>query len=197
MFRTTCLVIAVTLAGSGVAPGAGFEILAPHRAVYEVKLERAEARSGITSMSGRIVYEIKGNECEGVAIRFRFVTRVGTGSDQYVTDQQTATFESPDGKELSFLTKSFVNQNADQAVQGNAVRQGDRLEVKLASPQKRQLEFDDAVFTSAHLVELIERARAGEVFLQRDIFDGSGEADKVVASTSVIGKPRVLSERLE
>ena len=56
--------------GSAVsANAAGFEILAPHRAVYDVVLVNAEERSGIKQMKGRIVFEATGNECEGISIR--------------------------------------------------------------------------------------------------------------------------------
>ncbi len=64
----------------GEAGAAGFEILKPHRAVYEVKLEDSTDRSGISNMTGRIVYEMEGNECDGISVRYRFVT---TGQCQW------------------------------------------------------------------------------------------------------------------
>lgn len=187
----------LVLSTSGFAYAAGFEILAPHRAVYDVKLEKAEERSGIVSMSGRIVYEVKGNECDGLATRFRFVTNVDTGSDTFLTDQQTSTHESADGKEFSFLTKSFVNEIADQVVQGSAVRQGGKLDVSLASPKEQELAFDDAIFVSSHLIAVIEKAKQGEILVSHDVFDGSGAADKVVSSASIIGKARQIDGKLE
>lgn len=191
------LVSALALLTPSLAQAAGFEILAPHRAVYDVKLEKAEDRSGIVAMNGRIVYEVKGNECDGLATRFRFVTNVDTGSDTYLTDQQTSTHESADGKEFSFLTKSFVNEAADQVVRGNATRDDGKLEVNLASPAKRDIALEDAIFVSSHLVSVIEKAKQGETFISHDVFDGSGSADKIVSSTSVIGKARLVDGELE
>lgn len=191
------LVSVLALLTPSLAQAAGFEILAPHRAVYDVKLEKAEDRSGIVAMNGRIVYEVKGNECDGLATRFRFVTNVDTGSDTYLTDQQTSTHESADGKEFSFLTKSFVNEAADQVVRGNATRDDGKLEVNLASPAKRDIALEDAIFVSSHLVSVIEKAKQGETFISHDVFDGSGSADKIVSSTSVIGKARLVDGELE
>ncbi|MGI9353458.1 MAG: EipB family protein [Rhizobiaceae bacterium] len=179
------------------AAATGFEILAPHRAIYEVKLENAEERSGIEGMDGRIVYELRGNECEGIAINYRFVTRINTGREQFVTDQQSASYESPDGNEFSFSTKSFVNEQPDQTIKGSAVRQKGGLVVSHDGTNPRKLELENGLFTSSHLIEVMKRAQDGETFISHSVFDGSGEADKVLNSASVIGKPRVVAKLLE
>jgi hypothetical protein len=186
------------LAALTIAPAtstaAGFEMLAPHRAVYEVKLREASERSGIEAMTGRIVYEVTGNECDGMTIRYRFVTNIGTAESTYQTDQQTSTFESPDGKEFTFLTKTFVDQRPEATVRGNALRTESGLKISLAEPKERSLELPDASFISTHLIKVIEAARKGEQFLQMPIFDGSQDADQTVASSTVIGQPRAVPQ---
>lgn len=189
--------LVIVLAGTVSAHAAGFEILKPHRAVYDVKLDDAEERSGIKGMTGRIVYEVSGNECEGISVRYRFVTKINTGRDTFVTDQQTSTYESPDGKEFSFQTKSFVNDTPDQKVIGSAERTAEGIEVRLGQGEKREFELEDAIFTSTHLIRVLNAAREGTVFLRHDIFDGSGDADKTLSSASVIGKPKKLDEVLD
>ena len=112
-------------------------------------------------MSGHIVYEVTGNECDGMTIRYRFVTNIATAESNYQTDQQTSTFESPDGKEFTFLTKTFVDQRAEATVRGNALRTPSGLKVSLAEPKQRTIDLPDAAFISTHLVTVIERpARA-------------------------------------
>jgi len=185
------------LAAMPAANAVGFEILAPHRAVYDVELEQAEDRSGIKAMNGRIVYEVNGNECEGISIRYRFVTNVTTASDLFVTDQQTTTYESPDGKEFSFQTRSFVNEVADEKVQGSAELTEKGLMIKLSDPKKQDLEMDKAMFVSSHLVSVITQAKAGNRFVQTDIFDGSGKADEIVSSMSVIGNRKAVGDTLK
>lgn len=191
------LSMAALLSTTTLGHTAGFEVLQPHRAIYNVTLENAEDRSGIKGMSGRIVYEVKGNECEGISIRYRFVTTINTDRDAFTTDQQTATYESPDGKEFSFETKSFVNEQADQKISGNATLNKNGIAVKLKGEKPRDLELGDGIFTTTHLVEILNNAKEGERFLTHDVFDGSGDADKVLKSASVIGTPREIEKALE
>lgn len=178
------------------AHAVGFEILAPHRAVYDVTLKKAEERSGIRDMKGRIVYEVTGNECEGISIRYRFVTNVTARSDLFVTDQRTITHESADGAEFSFLTKSFVNEVASEKVEGTARSQGEHTVVTLKEPNKTELELKKSMFVTSHLVKVISAALKGEAFVQSEIFDGTGKADEVVRSTSFIGQPKLFDKAL-
>lgn len=178
------------------ANAAGFEILKPHRAVYEIKLETAEERSGIDSMTGRIVYEMEGNECDGISVRYRFVTNVNANGDIFTSDQQTASFEGPDGKQFNFLTKAFVNERLERTVKGVADKDGDGLVVKLESPNERVVDLPTANFISAHLVKILEQAQNGIPFSQLNVFDGGDDADKILKTTNIIGKPEVVSEVL-
>ena len=41
----------------------------------------ASDRSGITGLSGRMVYEFNGSPCEGYTVKFRFVTQIDTGEN--------------------------------------------------------------------------------------------------------------------
>jgi hypothetical protein len=189
--------LSVLLSTTSLGFAAGFEILKPHRAVYDVTLENAEERSGIKGMKGRIVYEVQGNECDGISIRYRFVTTITTGRDDFTTDQQTATYESPDGKEFSFETKSFVNDQADQKISGNASVRNDGVIVNLKGEEPRQLNLGEGIFTTSHLVDILNAAAKGDQFLNHNVFDGSGDADKMLSSASVIGKPKLIEAPLE
>ncbi|MFZ1812988.1 MAG: DUF1849 family protein [Rhizobiaceae bacterium] len=175
----------------------GFEILAPHRAVYDLKLMDASERSGIDAVVGRIVYEVTGNECDGMSVRYRFVTSITASGESYKTDQQTSTFESPDGKEFTFVTKSFVDERPESVVRGTAIRTSDGVKVDLVEPQERELELPSAIFLSTHLIDIIKAGQAKERFLRRDIFDGSDQADEVVASSTVIGDARIVHKPYE
>ena len=183
---------AVTIGTGTAVQAAGFEILAPHRAVYDLKLKQASDRSGIEAMTGRIVYELTGNECDGLSVRYRFVTTIATSSESYRTDQQTATFESPDGREFTFLTKSLVDDRLESTVKGRAVRKEAGTTVDLAQPETRQLELEPSVFISTHLVDVITAALRGESLVRRDIFDGSDGADEVVSSSTFIGEAKAV-----
>ncbi|TIV06286.1 MAG: DUF1849 family protein, partial [Mesorhizobium sp.] len=102
-----------------MAPAFAVPALQAHRAVYDLSLDKASDRSGITGISGRMVYEFNGSPCEGYTVKFRFVTQIATNDNATkLTDQQTTTFEDAEGKTFSFVTKSFVDQNLDKEVKG-------------------------------------------------------------------------------
>ncbi|MEC9342479.1 MAG: DUF1849 family protein, partial [Pseudomonadota bacterium] len=121
-------------------------------------------------------------------------TNITTSQEAYQSDQQTSTFETPDGKEFTFLTKSFVDQQPGSTVKGTARLVDGGLKVSLTDPQERELDLSPAVFISTHLVDLIDAAREGEQLVKRDVFDGSDEADEVVASSAFIGEARAFPE---
>lgn len=162
--------------------------LVPHRAVYDLVLDQASDRSGITGLNGRMVYEFNGSACEGYTVKFRFVTQIDTREVSRLTDQQTTTFEDGDGKSFSFVTKSFVDQNPEREVKGTATIDAAKLNVALEKPQPDTLTLDATQFPTQHLIELIGKANKGETFYETSLFDGSEDADRVMTTTVVIGK---------
>lgn len=181
---------------SEIADAAGFETLRPHRAIYEIGLKESTERSGIKSMSGRIVYEMEGNECDGMSVRYRFVSRVNANGDIFTTDQQTASYETPDGQEYTFVTKNFVNDRLERVTKGRAEQTETAIEVSIDEPDEKTLELPKAEFISTHLVRMIEEAKAGTPFFQMRVFDGGDGADETLTTSNIIGKPEVVKEVL-
>lgn len=180
---------ALACAALPAAPAWAVVPLQPHRAVYDLTLDKASDRSGITGLTGRMVYEFDGSACEGYTVKFRFVTEIGTSEASRLTDQQTTTFEDAQGKSFSFVTKSFVDQALDKEVKGTATREANGLKVALDKPQKQEIDLGLTQFPTQHLEELIGRAEKGETFYQTSLFDGSEDANKVMTTTVIIGKP--------
>jgi hypothetical protein len=171
-----------------MAPAFAVPALQAHRAVYDLTLDKASDRSGITGISGRMVYEFNGSSCEGYTVKFRFVTQIATADGTKLTDQQTTTFEDPEGKTFSFVTKSFSDQNLDKEVKGTATKETKGLKVDIDKPEKKNLELAATQFPTQHLVELIGKAEKGENFYETSLFDGSEDANKVMTTTVIVGK---------
>ncbi|MGE0499889.1 MAG: cell envelope integrity EipB family protein [Rhizobiaceae bacterium] len=186
--QLTLWLVAGSAAAGTAAPALAATALVPHRAVYDLALDTASERSGITGLSGRMVYEFNGSACEGYTVTFRFVTRIDTREVSRLTDQQTTTYEEGDGKSFSFVTKSFVDQNPDREVRGKASVGPDGLKVDLDKPSEAEHEFAVTQFPTQHLIELIGKANGGETFYETTLFDGSEDADKVMTTTVIIGK---------
>lgn len=187
------VVIAFVLLGALGVQHASARFLAPHRAVYDLALQRASDKSGITSVVGRMVYEFEGTACEGYTTTFRYVTRMNTESASQLTDQRMSTFEDDAGKTFSFVTKSFVDQSLDTEVEGTATRAPDGISVKLVKPDKADRKLGQGWFPTGHLFELLDKAERGENFYETNLFDGSDKADRVMTTSIVIGKRRQVT----
>ncbi|MHA6642244.1 cell envelope integrity EipB family protein [Mesorhizobium sp. A623] len=175
-------------ATSAAVPAFAVPVLQAHRAVYDLSLDKASDRSGITGITGRMVYEFNGSPCEGYTVNFRFVTQIATSETTRLTDQQTTTYEDAKGKTFSFLTKSFSDQQLDKEVKGTATKDAKGVEVDIEKPQKAVVQLAATQFPTQHLVELIEKAEKGEKFYETSLFDGSEDANKVMTTTVVVGK---------
>ena len=187
MWPTRLITAALALAIATPAVAAPVS-LAPHRAVYDLKLKDASERSGISGIVGRMVYEFNGSACDGYTTSFRFVTRILTGEDSRLTDQQTTTFESASGDAFEFSTRSFVDQKPEREVRGSARRDASGLEVDLKQPEEAEITLQKALFPTAHMVDLLQKAERGETFYEAPIFDGSDDADRTMTTTVIIGR---------
>jgi len=178
----------LAFSSAALPASAAMRTLVPHRAVYDLSLEKATERSGITGIAGRMVYEFNGSPCEGYTVTFRFVTRINTGDTTRVTDQQTTTFEDADGKSFTFVTKSYVDQSLEKEVRGTATREGETVKVELEKPDAKSLDLGGTMFPTQHLVDLLDKADVGNTFYEANLFDGSEDADRAMTTTVIIGK---------
>lgn len=197
MLRTSLALILVGCAGASsaiaapIAADAAARLLVPHRAVYDLKLKDASERSGIEGMFGRMVYEFTGNACSGFTTNFRLVTKIDTGEETRVSDQQTNTFEDLSARQFHFQTKSFTDENLDKEITGDASKAQDGVKVELSGAGKREVALPASAFPTSHMLEVIDNAKQGKHFFEARVFDGSEDGDKSLLTTTVIGKQQV------
>lgn len=193
--RTTRLAkLSAVLLLSGVIPATAATPLAPHRAVYDLALVEASDRSGISGLTGRMVYEFNGSACDGYTVKFRFVTRIDTPEMSRMSDMQTTTYEDGEGESFDFVTKSYVDDTLDKEIKGRARAEAGRTRVDVEKPEARKVELDATNFPTQHLIDLISRANAGETFYEATIFDGSEDADRLMTTTVVIGRKGAVAD---
>ena len=177
---------------------AGAVSLVPHRAVYDMKLERTGNGTAISDVNGRLVYEIIGSACEGYAVNTRIVTElVLDGQGSLISDLRSVTFESGNGEDYRFISSThFNNQMADET-NGTASRGADGIDVTLVKPKEDSATLPEGVmFPTQHLVRLIKAAEAGDRMLIADLYDGAESGKKVYATTAAIGTP-LTAENLD
>jgi hypothetical protein len=189
--------MATLLAGGSASSATATEdavLLAPHRAVYDITLHRAQGGSGIADMSGRMVYEITGNPCVGYSQSMRFVTNVvnqeGVTS---LTDLRTTSWEDAASRAFRFNSTQYKDRKLTETTVGDASRSNgsERLKVALTRPARKQLDLaPQAMFPIQHSRELVVRARRGERLFTADLYDGSEKGDKVYTTVSFLGDRR-------
>lgn len=187
---STCVTATLCLL-PGIAASAA-KVLAPHRAVYEIVLDRSRGGSGVSDMAGRMVYELKGSECEGYTQTMRFVTRMTNQEGATVlTDMRSSSTEDASGNSFRFSSSQYKDSRLSESTDGGAARSGPSGEVKveLMRPERKEVQLKSNVFFPIqHSIALIAAAETGERIFQADLYDGSEKGEKVYATTAYIGR---------
>ena len=125
-------VLALILFASGACAQDAPIMLVPHRAVYDLSLQKTRGNSQVSAVRGRIVYDFSGNACEGYSLEFRQVSELESGEDKDSTsDLRSTTWEGADAKSFKFTSQNFVNENPVDTVDGHAERGPDETAVDL------------------------------------------------------------------
>ncbi|MFV0296163.1 MAG: cell envelope integrity EipB family protein [Hyphomicrobiaceae bacterium] len=187
------LMVAVAAApGAHAQDRAGHEItLAPHRAVYDIELAEARNGSNVSSMSGRMVYELAGSQCNGYTQSMRFVTRIGAqeGSST-LSDLRSSSWEDTLATAFRFSSSQYKDSKLEDATDGDARRDNINAEIKvdLTKPEKKSLTLKRGTyFPVQHSIALLAAARKGLRTFTADLYDGSEKGDKVYSTVSFIG----------
>jgi hypothetical protein len=166
------------------------DVIAPHRAVYDISLFRSDDGSGVSSASGRMVFEVTGSACLGYTMRQRMVVNIGdeegnTGE----LDFQILTFESGAGDVYSFDSRTTMNEEVVETVEGEARRKGSDIEVTLKQPSEKTVKLDgEVLFPSQHLQAILDAARADRSFLAVDVYEGAGTGESSDEASAAIGR---------
>jgi hypothetical protein len=173
---------------------------APHRAVYELSMADSTAGSGISGVSGRMVYELNGSLCDGYTQNMRFVTiMTNQEGTETVSDLRNSSWEEADGKKLRFSSTQYQNDELADASQGDAARtKGSTpvVGVDLIKPKKKRVSLPtDVYFPMQHANTLVQAAKRGLKIFAANLYDGSEKGEKYYSTTTVIGKKYVAGAK--
>lgn len=173
---------------TGSAPG-GVQIAA-HRALYTMTLAHSKTDFGVTGAHGEMGYQW-GETCDGWTVEQRYKLTINYANSQDVNiNSNFVTWESKDGLKYRFNQKETRNGTVDEEIRGSAQLDGPGKggTVTFEKPQPQTMKLPPgALFPSAHTILLIEKAKAGEDFVARQVFDGATVEGAVLVS-AVIGK---------
>lgn len=182
------IVVAATPATLAAGPGDKV-VLTPHRAVYDLKLQRSSGNHGISGIRGRILYDFSGNACEGYDLKFRQVSELDSAEGKSaLSDLTTNTWEDGAANKFRFKSENKLNSEATDVVDGNAERKSDTVAITLRKPGQKTLSVPvDSVFPIEHMRRIIAAARAGKKIIELKVYDGAETGEKLYNTLTVIG----------
>jgi len=164
--------------------------LAPHRAVYDLRLAQSRGKQSLEAVTGRILYDFTGNACDGYSLNFRQVTELDSGEGtQTVSDLRSTNWEDASGLHFRFTLENRINGKEIDISEGAAERNGDSVTVAMKRPKARNLSMGNVVFPSEHMRRIIAAAREGRSLLEAATYDGAETGEKAYNSLAVIGQP--------
>jgi len=195
--RLIPVVLAMGFAGAAAGapvpavPPAETVVLAPHRAVYDLKLVRSNGSRGIEAVRGRILYDFSGNACDGYELQFRQVSELDSGEGKTaLSDLRSTTWESGNATAFRFNSENLLDDQKTDTVDGHAERNAKTVAVDLTKPKEKNFTVPvSAVFPTQHMRRIIVAARAGKSVLEFPVYDGSETGEKLYNTLTVIGRP--------
>ncbi len=181
---------ALAAAVSAATPVWAGVTIAAHRAVYDLELKEASDRSGIAGVTGRMVIELTGSQCEGWTINFRMINQylLQRGMTR-LADNRSSSWEAGDGLSMHFTQRQFVDNKLQEESRLKVGRErlGEAGEGVMSKPKAETFQIaSEAVFPVQHQVRLVEAALAGEPRDRSLVYDGS-EGAKAYVAVAFIG----------
>jgi envelope integrity protein B len=182
---------------AAAAPPADKVLLAPHRAVYDLKLSKSRSDRGIQAVRGRILYDFSGNACEGYELQFRQVSELDSGEGKAaLSDMRANTWEDGAARKFRFNSENLLDDKRTEAVNGHAERNAKTVAVNLSKPKEKTFTVPvGAVFPTEHMRRIIVAARDGKTILEFPVYDGSETGEKLYNTLTVIGRPIAPGEK--
>ncbi|MEP2944160.1 MAG: DUF1849 family protein [Hyphomicrobiales bacterium] len=148
--------------------------MAPHRAVYDIKFQSAQADSKIIGGSGKWVLELNGAACTGYNVSYRFVTQLEDNDGiNFLLDTRGKNFESGEGNAFDFSNSTYQDNRIIEDVKGVASRKDGSIGVRLSRPEAVDTVLsEDVQFPVQHFIKLIEKAKAGEKLVSSTVYEG-------------------------
>ena len=173
---------------AAAANAAGGEI-APHRALYEVGLVRADPAAGIAGISGAAFYEWS-SACDRIVVNRDTRLSVQPPEGEPVSVQvEFSAWERVDGLAYGFSGKTVRNGVLTETRSGTArfAAAGSAGEAAYSQPHGRRVALGPGtLFPAAWARDVIDHARTGRGLMTRTVFFGEDEDDLLTASVLVL-----------
>jgi hypothetical protein len=151
--------------------------LAPHRALYSVKLGSSKNGGHVSDITGKMFFSLA-DDCHAWNIeqkmQVRFYYSEGEVSDN---TSDLISRENKDGSNYVFYSRRKNDNDAPEILRGEANLTDNGLgKASYGGDAGKQIAFMSATtFPVHHTLELLKQARSGKNFFTTDVFDGADE----------------------
>lgn len=176
------------IGGPGAAQAVPRTDLAPHKAIYNIKMTAKKSSAPILNISGEMFFELKaGCDAWTTDHRFNLSYEYAEGGPVAVSSDFT-TYETYDGRTLDFSTRRHRNGTLFEEVRGRAETDATGGTASFSLPEGTSYKLaPGTLYAMGHTAALREQMVAGKKFFNATIFDGS-DADGPVEINAFIGK---------
>ncbi|SMF43332.1 protein of unknown function [Tistlia consotensis] len=172
----------------------------PHRASYELTLERARS-SDVSAASGQLSFEWA-DACDGWTVRQLTRMEVSRGQEPSLDfGWRFDSWEAKDGTSYRFFIDRFDHGRKSETISGRASLQavGKAGTAHFDEPVERDVPLPaGTIFPTWHSYEMIAMAEAGQQQIWRTVFDGSADDDGLseVSAVRSDGKKPVAAPKV-
>ena len=182
--------VVITGLSAGFSPEAanaapGLE-MAPHRALYTIRLKSAESGSDVTAATGMMDYRVS-DQCGGWTTENHTVLTLHYGDRGALNIRWTfVSWESEDGSRYRFRIRNERNDAVAEVFQGEASRTNGDAEAVFVKPEERTDPLPEGtLFPNQHLADLLAAAKSGDLTFVRPMFEGSSDDNPFLVSVAV------------
>jgi len=179
------------LVGAGLmsSPAAAEVNIAVHRALYDIKLLSAAVGAGITGAKGQMYFE-QDATCEAWTTEHRFTTEYEHGEGRASMDtSHYVAFESRDQQTFSFSSERQENGEKEEQLRGSVEKTDGIARAVYSRPRDLTYDLPEGyLLPTAHTMEVIRHAQAGDHFFSAVLFDGTDADGPVEVGTFIVRK---------
>lgn len=165
------------------------DILAPHKALYNIEMTSKRSSSQVLNIHGQMYFALQPT-CEAWSTdhRFNLYYEYADSPPMQITSDFT-TYEPVDGKTFDFNSRRKRDGEVYQELRGTAVRDDKGMgSVTYTTPEGLTFDMPEGgMFPMAHTTEMMNHIREGHKVFNAVVFDGSDEEGPIEINT-IVGK---------
>lgn len=148
--------------------------LASHRAAYSMSFGSARAGGGTVDARGVMLIEFS-ETCDGWTTTQRVhLDLVNSDGDAVETDSNFSSWEARDSNSYRFTVRNLNDGKTSEEFQGSAKRTATGGQVTYNGPDGKHFPLGaKTLFPTAHMLELLRHAEAGDKIFFNSFFDGA------------------------